>query len=325
MGERIANLAGYLNGESVIITDSNVKAALEDRFPDLPNIVVEPGESSKDMSKVQAVYEQLLEINLSRSGMLVGIGGGVVTDITGFVGATYKRGIRFGFVPTSLLAMVDAALGGKNGVNFGGYKNQVGTIVQPEFVLIDPTTLDTLPEEEFRNGMAEVIKTAAIGDPELFLILEHEARRIEAKEPEMLNDVISRCVMVKAGVVNKDDRESGIRAVLNYGHTIGHALESVTGMSHGEGVALGMVLEAKAAGELGLMPENEVERLINVLKAFGLPTTQEVEPSQLSNAIDKDKKAFGDSIKFPVVGTIGCGELIELKIEDLKGIINDLC
>jgi len=210
-------------------------------------------------------------------------------------------------------------------VNFGGYKNQVGTIVQPEFILIDTSLLETLPDEEFRNGMGEVIKTATIGDPELFTLLEHESERILAREKDLLEEVIQRCIEVKAGIVNRDINEMGIRAILNYGHTIGHAIESNTGMPHGEAVAFGMIVESQIAKKLGLTPDDEAERLKSVIKAFGLPVELNIDPEALAQAIEKDKKAAGDSIKFPVVGLMGICELIEIKLEDLKRIINDLC
>jgi len=328
VGETLSNLPVYLDGRpAAIITDSNVRKHYGDVWwQELPVVEVTPGEASKDLTEVTRIYQKLLELDLGRDCTLVGIGGGVVCDITGFVAATFKRGVDFGFIATTLLAQVDAAMGGKNGVDLAGFKNQVGTIVQPRFVISDINMLRTLPEGEILNGVAEAVKTAAIGDSELFDFLEEQPDRILELEIPALEFVVKRCASVKATVVNSDERESGQRALLNFGHTLGHALESVLGISHGEAVAVGMVLESKFAFNQRLSSQDMAPRLIEALKKFGLPTEMDVEPAKMIEALRKDKKRSVDHIRLPVLDEIAHMRLVDVKINELEHALNDyLC
>src|SRR4028118_1721468 len=232
-------------------------AALESAGLEVSSCILPPGEQYKTLNSVQKIYGAALANRLERSSTLVALGGGVIGDMTGFAAATWLRGINFVQVPTTLLAMVDAAIGGKTGVNHPQGKNLIGAFYQPKFVLIDPQVLNTLPVREFRAGMAEVIKYGVIWDAELFAQMEQCDRldQLRYLENGLLQEILSRSCQAKADVVSKDEKEAGLRAILNYGHTIGHAVESLTGyrlFNHGEAVAIGMVAAGQLAVELNL-------------------------------------------------------------------------
>jgi 3-dehydroquinate synthase len=327
IGRPLKSLPGLLSSETAaIITDTNVRKLYGERFPDLPIVELSPGEASKDLARVGDVYQQLLEFGLNRESQLVGIGGGVVCDVTGFVGATFKRGIDFGFVATTLMAQVDAALGGKNAVNLEGYKNQIGTIIQPGFVLCDPELLKTLPERELKNGLAEAIKTGAIASPELFDFLEENMDGCLAKDLEVLEQVVAMSARIKAEVVNEDEREQGRRAILNFGHTLGHGLESTLELSHGEAVAAGMVMESSIAVKMGLMEEKDCSRLKALIKAYGLPAESRFEPQKVIDAVKKDKKRSSGKIRLPILDNIGSSRIVNIELTELEKAVYDyLC
>jgi 3-dehydroquinate synthase len=221
----------------------------------------------------------------------VGFGGGITTVVAGFVASTYMRGVGFGFVATSLLAQVDASVGGKNGVNLGGYKNMVGVFNQPDFVLCDVGVLDTLPEREFRAGLAEVVKSAVIDDVQLFEMLEGaSAERLLTDKP-LLEQVVWRTVSVKARIVAQDEREGGVRRLLNLGHTVAHAIEKCTReFVHGEAVAVGMVAINRVAESLGVLSGDDARRIDALIQGLGLPVRCDVPTEMLTNALRKDKR-----------------------------------
>jgi 3-dehydroquinate synthase len=274
-------------------------------------LTVPAGETSKNLQTVHACYDQLATHRLERKSFLVALGGGVIGDLTGFVAATYLRGIPFVQVPTSLLAQVDSSVGGKTGVNLKAGKNLVGAFYQPRLVLCDLNTLRTLPPREFRAGLAEVIKYGIIYDAALFRRLERQLPRLLQLDSSLLGSVVARCCEIKAEVVSQDETESGLRAILNFGHTIGHAIEATAGYGrylHGEAIAIGQVAAAKlSARRLGLSAR-EVDRVTALLQAAGLPTHIRLTPQKrrrLLQAMRLDKKVAAGNIKFVLAERIG--------------------
>ena len=274
-------------------------------------ITLPPGEMAKSLKTVQDCYDQLARLQLERKSFIVALGGGVVGDLAGFVAATYLRGLPLVQVPTTLLAQVDSSVGGKVGVNLKAGKNLVGAFYQPRLVLCDLDTLRTLPIREFRAGLAEVIKYGIIYNAELFARLETELDAILARDPAVLEPIIARCCEIKAEVVAQDETEGGLRAILNFGHTIGHAIEAVSGYRkylHGEAIAIGQVAAARlSAMQLGL-PEAHVARIVALFERVGLPISislPRAKIGQLHKAMLLDKKVSGGEIKFVLAERIG--------------------
>jgi 3-dehydroquinate synthase len=302
-----------------IITDKNVgriysKAAFDTLakagfFPVL--ITVPAGETAKSLRMVQACYDQLAAERLERKSFIVALGGGVVGDLAGFVAATYLRGVPFVQVPTTLLAQVDSSVGGKTGVNLRAGKNLIGAFYQPRLVLCDLDTLKTLPDREFRAGLAEVIKYGIIYDAKLFAQLERNLPGIMKRDQKVLAPIIARCCEIKADVVGQDEMESGLRAILNFGHTIGHAIENSAGYGkflHGEAISIGQVAAARLSQRVLKMPGKDVERVEELFRRSGLPTHIRLNPAQrqkLFTAMRLDKKVSGGEIKFVLAKKIG--------------------
>jgi len=306
IGEGFDGLAALVPEDcTFIVADKTVASLYENRFPPGPVIRIQSGERHKTLETVRGIHEALIELGADRSAHVLGIGGGIVCDITGFAAATFMRGVALGFAATTLLAQVDASVGGKNGVNLSGYKNIVGTFRQPDFVLCDPSLLATLPPREVVNGLAEVVKHGAIGDPDLFGYLETYPEAAQSLEMEAVKRMVSASVTLKAAVVRRDEREAGERRILNFGHTLGHALEKVTSMSHGEAVSVGMVAASGWAVKRGLIPEEEAARLPRLLQTLGLPVRAAADPLALMDAIAKDKKREGGRIHFVFLRRIG--------------------
>jgi len=308
-----------LGARCAIITDTNVgKRFAKVAFNSLANaglfpslIVVPAGETAKSLRTVQTAYDLLAAHRLERKSFIVALGGGVVGDLAGFVAATYLRGIDFVQVPTTLLAQVDSSVGGKVGVNLKAGKNLVGAFYQPRLVLCDLDTLATLPEREFRAGLAEVIKYGIIYDAKLFAQLERDLPKLLRREPKALAAVVARCCEIKAEVVGQDETEGGLRAILNFGHTIGHAIENISGYGkylHGEAIAIGQVATSKLSARMLGFPERDVERLTSLFKWTGLPVAIKLDAAQrkkLFAAMKLDKKVSGGEIKFVLADRIG--------------------
>jgi 3-dehydroquinate synthase len=277
-------------------------------------IVVPAGEASKSLKSVQTCYDQLAAHRLERKSFIIALGGGVVGDLAGFVAATYLRGIPFVQVPTTLLAQVDSSVGGKVGVNLKAGKNLVGAFHQPRLVLCDLDTLRTLPMREYRAGLAEVIKYGIIYDASLFERLEREIEKLLRREERALAGVIARCCEIKTEVVAQDETESGLRAILNFGHTIGHALEAISHYGkylHGEAISIGQVAASKLSAQLNGLPERDVERITNLFRRAGLPITVELNQrarEKLFAAMKLDKKVSAGEIKFVLARQIGEAE-----------------
>ena len=292
-GASASEVAKFTRGRrALIITDDNVAALHKMPLPDADIIEVTPGEASKSLDTARAIYMKLMKCELDRGGMIVGFGGGVVCDLAGFVASTYLRGIPFGFVPTTLLAQVDAAIGGKNGVDLEGYKNLIGTFTQPEFVLCDIGYLKTLPVDGMREGLAEAVKSGLIADAALFGIIEKDADRLTEYDEKLLGEIVERAASVKVKIVNADERESGARRLLNFGHTFGHALERTTAMQHGTAVAAGMIVAANMSVGLGLLDRADADRIVLTLRRLGLTTSADVNVEAAIDAIRKDKKRY---------------------------------
>jgi len=324
IGESIDNLRNYTLGKRIfIITDKNVERIYRNRFPDVPIYAIEPGEESKNLLTTVDIYRWLLESNVDRSSLIVGIGGGVVCDLTGFVASTYMRGVDFGFVSTTLLSQVDASVGGKNGVDLDGYKNIVGTFNQPKFVICDISMLKTLHPFEFIGGMAEVIKHALIADKEKFDFIEANKSEILNLNAEMLEYLVAKSVKIKAKIVEADEREQGIRRVLNLGHTWGHAVEKFTGMAHGKAVSIGLVFSANISVLKGLMKPEERDALIKLLTGIGLPLSYNKNKLEVFEILKKDKKKEKDFIHFVLMNGIGNVQVEKLGFKEIEKFIQN--
>lgn len=315
IGEKLANLGNHLPvGKPIIITDDNVRAIWGEHFPPGDVITIGTGESHKSFDTVRSIYEQLLSLEADRASFIVGIGGGIVCDIAGFAASTYMRGVRFGFVSTTLLSQVDASVGGKNGFNLGGYKNIVGVFNQPEFVICDLDLLKTVPREEILSGFAEIIKHGAIADEELFSFLETNHESALALEPKVIEKLVYDSVMIKSEIVNRDEKEKGERRKLNFGHTFGHAIEKLTGVKHGEAVSAGMVLAAQLSVKNKLLSAGESSRLIALIDQYGLPVQLEFDRNAVIETLRMDKKREGSQVYFVFLTEIGnaCIEQIDI-------------
>jgi len=326
IGESMERLASYSgDARRVAITDPQVVRALGPCFPSMPVVEIGLGEGSKSLRTVEEVYDAFLTLEIDRTWVVIAIGGGVVCDVAGFAASTYLRGLRFGFVPTTLLAQVDASVGGKNGVNLRAYKNLVGTFTQPAFVVCDFDLLGTLPVRELRNGLAEVVKTAAIGDRDLFAFLEESWEGVLSLEHGPVERIVGDSLKVKAGIVSRDEREAGERRKLNFGHTLGHAVEKVCCLGHGEAVSIGMVAAARLSAGRGLLSARDVDRLESLLERIGLPVRIRMDMALINDALRKDKKRQDGEIHFVLLEGIGSARVEPIGIGELEGVIDDLC
>lgn len=322
IGERLGDLHMYIpQSNTFIITDTNVNRFYKKSFPNLPVFVLKAGEANKNLSTVAEIYRWLLDQGADRNSFIVGIGGGVVCDIAGFVASTFMRGVDFGFVATTLLAQVDASVGGKNGVDLDGYKNIVGTINQPKFVICDISMLKTLPYVELVSGLAEVVKHALIADSSKFEYIEKNSDAILALDLTMLEYLVTRSVRIKADIVEVDEREGGLRRVLNLGHTWGHAVEKITGISHGQAVSIGLVFTAKLSYNKGMITEVERDRIINLLLKLGLHIQSNADAAKVLETLQKDKKKIGNGVHYVLMKGIGAVEVVEISFEELKKYI----
>jgi 3-dehydroquinate synthase len=313
VGESWENVVTLLPGQGVtILTDDNVFHLYGEMFPRFPVFSVKPGEESKKLAVVERLAEQLLEANIDRYGFILAIGGGVICDIAGFLASIYMRGIRCGYISTTLLSQVDASTGGKNGVNLGDTKNILGTFTQPEFVICDPILLRSLPEREYLSGLAELIKTAIIGDKNLFELVEKSVAAIKKRDTELLTDLVAKSVRFKALVVSEDEKETGVRRILNFGHTFGHAIEIFNSFSHGFAVAAGMELATEFSLQKGYLGREEKERIIEILNRFGLLEENNIPYNQIDRLVHHDKKKTGSDIHF--VFAEGIGKAVAEKI-----------
>jgi len=304
-----------------IITDNNVKKLYGNMFPPGEVLAIGAGERSKTLQVVEELCRRLLEAGADRSSFILGIGGGVVCDIAGMVASVYMRGVRHGFISTTLLSQVDASIGGKTGVNLGEYKNIIGTFRQPEFVLCDHAMLATLPETEMKSGLGELFKHAVIRDRNLFFDISALAGQAMARDPEVLGDLIRRAVRIKAGVVRHDPFEKGPRRLLNFGHTFGHPLETHYKIPHGVAVAQGMIIAAELSVWRGEMANPELKLLEGALEKAGLLTAY-LLPSGVTGMISRDKKSESGSVNFVLLRSVGRAVIKRISVTELQAFVN---
>jgi 3-dehydroquinate synthase len=326
IGDSLKNLSSYIpGGKAIIITDATLFRIYGKDFPPFPVIVMGLGESHKTLETLAYIFERLIEYEADRSTFIIAIGGGIVCDVAGFAASVYMRGLQFGFVSTTLLSQVDASVGGKNGVNFLGYKNMLGVFNQPEFVLVDTGMLQTLDQREFRSGFAEIVKAAAIKDASLFSYLEnHHLDALENKS-SVMEKLIYEAVLIKSQVVQQDEKEKGERKKLNFGHTFAHAIERKTGMLHGEAVSIGMTLAAAFSVKLGFLQQSESDRISQILSNLKLPTTWESNCSDLVSDMKKDKKREGNALHMVFLKHIGNALIEKISFNQLEKLSYDLC
>jgi len=302
----------------VLITDEHVFSSHQKKFKGWNTIVLKPGEAYKVQQTVDMIIDQLIEMGADRKTILVGVGGGVITDITGYVAGIFMRGIDVGYVPTSLLAMVDAAIGGKNGIDVGVYKNMVGLIRQPSFLLYDYSFLKTLPLAEWQNGFAEIIKHACIKDAAMFKELQQHRLSDYKKDVSLLKKLIERNVMLKTKVVLADEREQGERKLLNFGHTLGHAIENMYELSHGQAISIGMTYATIISQQLKGFKDTDA--VVSLLANYGLPTFAGFDAKKAFRVLQKDKKKDDVSIHYILLEKTGKAVVQHLLFVQLKEI-----
>jgi len=307
---------------SVIITDENVFNAHSSKFKGWDTIVLKAGEENKVQATVDATIGQLIDFEADRKTTLVGIGGGVVTDLTGYIASIYMRGLPFGFIPTSLLAMVDASIGGKNGIDVDVYKNMVGTIRQPSFILYDISLLGSLPQKQWENGFAEIIKHACIKDATMFRQLEANSFRSYQGSKKLLQELVKRNSLIKTKVVQVDEFEKGERRLLNFGHTLGHALENQYELMHGQAVAIGMTY-ASVISET-ILGFKEASRVAGLLEQYDLPTFAEFEKEKVFQVMKMDKKRERKEMNYVLLEKIGKGIVKPIPVKQLEKIVIEL-
>ena len=309
-------LTPHINGKQVCIVTNETVAPLyvhdlEKTFSgfDLIKLILPDGEDHKNLDTLARIYDFLLENNFSRSSTLVALGGGVIGDICGFAAATYQRGIRYIQIPTTLLSQVDSSVGGKTGVNRPLGKNMVGAFYQPQCVVIDTSTLTTLPDRELKAGLAEIIKYGLINNLQFLAWLESNLHELLGRNPDSLQYAIQISCEEKAAIVAKDETEGGIRAILNFGHTFGHAIETALGYGtwlHGEAVAAGMVMAAELSRRVGYLTENDVQKVKGLLELAGLPVNSPpIDTATYIRLMKKDKKAQHGEMRFILLKSLG--------------------
>lgn len=307
---------------TILITDENVYAAHTKRFKGWNTIVLKPGEEYKVQATADSVIEQLIKMEADRKTTLVGVGGGVITDLTGYIASVYMRGVSFGFIPTSLLALVDASIGGKNGIDAGVYKNMVGVIRQPAFILHDMVFLHSLPQAEWENGFAEIIKHACIKDAVMFRALEENSIKTYQGKQKAVCRLVERNALIKTKVVQKDEFEKGERRLLNFGHTLGHALENQYELSHGQAIAIGMTYAAHISEKL--CGFKQAGKIVALLEKYQLPTYAAFDKCKAMEVLKMDKKRERKEMNYILLEKIGKGVVKSIPMKELEKIIQGL-
>ncbi len=308
--------------QSIFLVDETVFKLHQKRFKGWKVITLKSGEKYKTQATVDSIIKQLIQLGADRKTTLIGVGGGVVTDITGYVASVFMRGIKFGFIPTTILALVDASIGGKNGIDVDVYKNMVGTINQPAFILHDLIFLNTLREIEWQNGFAEIIKHACIKDANMFKELESNNLKKYQSNKTLLCDLIQRNALIKTNVVIKDEFETGDRKLLNFGHTFGHAIENTYKLSHGYAVAVGMVMACMISESFQNF--KDTNRVVELIKKYGLPIHQSYNAKKVIDIMKADKKKVKDVINYVLLQKIGKAVVQPIAIDEIENIIKQL-
>jgi 3-dehydroquinate synthase len=324
VGESIKNASLYIPQKKVfIITDSNIRRLYHDSFPEGVVFEITPGEASKRLSVVEEICLKLAEGGADRNSFILGIGGGVVCDITGLVASLFMRGISHGFISTSLLSQVDASVGGKTGVNAAGYKNSIGTFKLPEFVICDVSMLNSLPEAEYISGFGELVKTAAIADRSMFYEIIEKKEAIMSRSIELMEDLVYRSLLIKTSVVGRDFEESGERRLLNFGHTFGHPIEVLTRSSHGVAVMQGMVLAALWSVKKGFLTDRHFYELKSLIENYGVPLEKGL-PDGFRQLVSGDKKKSGEFIYFVFLMEPGRAESIKVPVNEMFEFLDSI-
>jgi 3-dehydroquinate synthase len=310
--------------KTLIITDRNIFNLYADFFEDRRVLIVEPGEGSKTLETAARLMQQMATLGITKDQFLVGMGGGMVTDITGFIASVYMRGLSFGFIATSLLGMIDAALGGKNGVNLGLYKNMIGTIRQPRWIIFDRTLLYTLPHEEWVNGFAEIIKYGAILDAALFELLEKHSLDDFRDKHYLTSKLLYICTHRKTQLVEQDVDDKDVRRLLNFGHTIGHAIEKQQDLPHGHAVAMGMAAACRISEEINNFASADKERVLQLIRKFGLPAHIGFHKKKVLEILMLDKKRQDDTIHYVMVDAIGKGSVKGIPIKQFTDLFEQI-
>lgn len=307
----------------IIITDDNVFRLHASKFEQFKVITVPAGEANKQQKTVDGIIQQLLQMQADKQSCIVGVGGGVVTDMAGYVAAIFKRGARLALVPTSILAMVDAAIGGKNGIDVGDYKNMIGTVNQPDFLLFDYSFLETLPGEEWINGFAEIIKHACIKDAGLFEYLQQNSIEIFKKDKAAIASLVEKNVNIKTTVVLKDEFETGDRKLLNFGHTLGHAIENMYQLPHGHAISIGMVAACNISEEMNNFYSSEKEKVVGLLQQYQLPVKLKIDTEKIWDVLLMDKKRDADKMNFILLNKIGDAKIVPIGLVQLKSLVQE--
>ncbi|MUP38939.1 3-dehydroquinate synthase [Labilibaculum euxinus] len=326
VGESYLNIKNYLpEKKCFLICDENIYRHYSEFINQFDYIVMGCGEGNKNWQTAEKIIDQLLERGADRNSFLLGMGGGLVSDVTGFVASIFMRGLEFGFISTSLLSQVDASVGGKNGINFGKLKNMIGIFNPPKFVICDPVLLKTLPKREVRSGFGEVIKHAFIKDEDLYNFLNDNCEALLNLDPNLMENLVYRAVSIKTEVVEGDPFEKGERKKLNFGHTIGHAIENNSDLTHGEAVSVGMNLACQLSQELCELSDIDAKRANDLLRKFELPLDHDVSADMINQYLIKDKKKNRSAIDFILLKKIGEATIVTLPIEELKTKVIALC
>ena len=316
-------LAEYPQEKIIILSDENVFAYHKNIIGKYAHIIVFAGEKIKTQTTVDGIIQDLLKLSADKKSILVGMGGGVVTDMAGYVASVYKRGMPLLQVPTSILGMVDAAVGGKNGVDVGAYKNMVGTIYQPDKIIFDYSLLKSLPKEEWINGFAEIIKHACIKDAEMFSLLEAHDINYYQENISATAALIEANVTIKKEVVVNDETEEGDRKLLNFGHTLGHAIENAAALKHGHAISIGMMAACNISEELNGFKKEETERLGKLFKQYHLPVSIHLADYKIWDILLMDKKRNKDEMSFVVLNSIGKATIKNIPLTELEKLIKE--
>lgn len=312
----------YDSKKIIIVTEEHIYNLHSQKFKGFKYLLIEGKEQNKIQSTIDFLIDKLLEFNIDKSWMIVGVGGGVITDMVGYVASVFKRGISLGLVPTTILAMTDAAIGGKNGINVGNYKNMVGTTYRASFILYDYSFLDTLPKLEWINGFAEIIKHACIKDEVMFYELENNNIEYYINNRNAAAALIEKNVAIKTSVVVADEFEKADRFQLNFGHTFGHAIENLYNLPHGFAVSIGMVMAAKISEEINDLERISVDKLKKLLVQYELPITQKINGAEVLELLVKDKKRTGEAINFVLLNKIGEGTVKQLSFHTITSLLD---
>ncbi|MBS1511452.1 MAG: 3-dehydroquinate synthase [Bacteroidetes bacterium] len=313
-----------VKNNTIIITDEHVYQLQQEKFAGWKTIVIKAGEEHKQQTTVDKIIAELIRLEADRKTCIVGVGGGVVTDIAGYAAGIYMRGLKFAFVPTTILAMVDASIGGKNGVDAGVYKNLVGLIRQPEFLLYDYSLLQTLPFEQWVNGFAEIIKHACIKDALMFAKLERLTLHDFTTDTSLLAELIEQNVMIKTNVVIHDEFEQGDRKLLNFGHTLGHAIENLHMLLHGHAISIGMVAACNLSEKLNGFHYDDAIRIVKLLAKYHLPVDVETDYDKVFEVLKMDKKRSRNEINFILLNKIGEATIKPIPLDLLQQYLKEI-